>query len=162
MVVTLNIKLVNPHFSQTFANEHHRGKESEDNIHYVWEDELEVKGSVKEFKILNNQTFSLAGEFPDGKKFNYEIPAITLIQCELKNGSYAQFPISAKLIQRTEKKTDKEGNITFQIFLKGNKDFVSPMEGAYILKKDFPLELIPYLPKEEDEDEDLDSPEELN
>jgi hypothetical protein len=154
MKVTLNIKLVNPEYSQALADKEYGGKESEDNIRFLWEDEFDVEGAVKEFKVVNNTTYTLAGEFPDGKTFSYEIPDMTIIHCHLDNGELVQFPISGKLIQKTEKKTDKVGNIIFRILLKGVKEMVSPMTGTYFLKSDFPEALLEFVNEEEEEEEE--------
>lgn len=154
MKVTLNLKRLNPGFSQEYANQHYGGKESEDNIRFTWEDEFDVPGDVKEFTVINRSSYTLSGEFPGGNKFSYSIPDVTIIQCDLPDGSHTQFPISGKLIQKTEKKMDKDGNIVFKVILKGGQEIVNPMDGAYFLKRDFPAELLPYVHEEEEEDEE--------
>ena len=45
---------VNSQFNQTMADNIHGGEESEDNIKYLWEDELKVAEAVTDFKINNN------------------------------------------------------------------------------------------------------------
>ena len=42
---------VNSQFNQTMADNIHGGEESEDNIKYLWEDELKVAEAVTDFKI---------------------------------------------------------------------------------------------------------------
>ena len=46
MKVTISFKEVNSDFDVEYAERTHEGQESEDNIKYNWEDELEVAGDV--------------------------------------------------------------------------------------------------------------------
>lgn len=153
MKFTLRIKCVNPQFSQELADKHHNGKESEDNIHYLWEDELEVKRNVVAFKVRNNVPYTLSGEMGNGEKFSHEIPACTIIDCTLDDGSLAHFPFSKRIIRDTEKKQSRDGGqLWLTVYLKGKMKIVSPFEGAYFAKEDFPFDL-PEVEAEEQEEE---------
>ena len=142
MEVTLNVKLVNSEFNQSIADDLHNGEESEDNIKYLWEDEFTVQGKVALFKIKNNATFQLKGILPDDKEFSYDIPDMCIVECTMEDGSVVQFPISKKLIKATEKiESKKKNSVTFIVLLK-DLEHVNPMDGTYILKENFPKELI--------------------
>lgn len=149
MKVTLNIKLVNSKFNQVYADRENEGEETEDNIKYLWEDEFVVKGNVADLKVKNNATYTLSGYLPDNSSFNYEIPDMTIIECIMQDGKVSQFPISKKLILKTDKKqTGKE--LIFYVNLKSSKPLVNPMDGAYFLKDDYPQELLKYISEEEE------------
>jgi len=60
----------------------------------------------------------------------------------MEDGSVVQFPISKKLIKATEKiESKKKNSVTFIVLLK-DLEHVNPMDGTYILKENFPKELI--------------------
>lgn len=150
MTVTINVKLVNSKFNQAYADKENEGFETEDNIKFIWEDEFDVQGDVQDLKVINNTTYTLAGTLANNKAFEYVIPDITLIECKLKNGSTTNIPFSKKAINKTEKIETKNG-ILFNVHLKSIRDIVNPMEGVYILKDDFPKELLPFIKTTEEE-----------
>ena len=141
MKVTINVKLVNSKFDQAYADAEYDGKESDDNIKYLWEDEFIVKGDVASLKVKNNAVYQLKGLMPDDTEFCYDIPDTTLVECAMADGSLMQFPFSKKLVSKTDKKQDASG-IMFSVFLKSSKPLVNPMDGVYILEDDFPRELM--------------------
>ncbi|MBC7863725.1 MAG: hypothetical protein IAF38_12170 [Bacteroidia bacterium] len=156
----INIKSVNPKFSQKLADERHEGEETEDNVKYLWEDDFDVKGNVKDFKVKNNAVYSLKGEFADGKTFEHEFSEMTIIECYLEDGSLSQFPIAKKLIQSTDKKISRDGEkLFFHVFLKGAKEIVNPFDGAYFEKKDWPADLPVRDEDDDDEDEEFEDDE---
>lgn len=140
MKVTITVKEVNPDFEQAYADQHHDGKESEDNIRYNWEDEFEISEDVTNFSIRNNAVYQLEGE-RGNEPFSYEIPSMTIVECKLASGTTARFAASRKLIKDTKKVLDKNGNIHFFLFLKGNHEMLNPLTGVYISKPDFPFDL---------------------
>ncbi len=140
MKVTISFKEVNSEFDVEYAERSHDGQESEDNIKYNWEDELEVAGDVTDFMIRNNTTYTLAGEM-DGDSFSYDIDGMTICDCTTADGTVSRFAVSRKLIKETKKATQKNGNVHFFFFLKDKHPHVNPMPGIYISKKDFPSAL---------------------
>jgi hypothetical protein len=60
MDLHLHFILVNSEFNQGLADDLYGGEESEDNIKYLWEDELKVSEPIQDFKIKNNTTYTLA------------------------------------------------------------------------------------------------------
>lgn len=149
MIVTINVKLVNSKFDQAYADRDNEGEETEDNIRYLWEDEFEVKGNVANFKVINNTTYLLNGLYPNDDEFSFEIPDMTVLECTMDNGSVTLLPFSKKAISKTEKVETKKG-MTFNVFLKSTKEVVNPMTGVYILKEDYPKELLELYSDEEE------------
>ena len=149
MIVTINVKLVNSKFDQAYADRDNEGEETEDNIRYLWEDEFEVKGNVTNFKVINNTTYLLKGLYPNDDEFSFEIPDMTVLECTLDNGSITLLPFSKKAISKTEKVETKKG-LTFNVFLKSTKEVINPMTGVYILKDDYPKELLELYNDEEE------------
>lgn len=153
MKLILRVKCVNADFDQSYADQHYGGKESEDNIHYLWEDELELKEPISSFKIRNNVSYVLQGT-QGKKKFSHEIPACTILDCIHEDGSVTQFPITKRLIRDTEKKQSKDNkHLWFTVFLKGKFKIVNPFDGAYFAKEDFPFDIEEAEAAENEEDE---------
>jgi hypothetical protein len=149
MIVTINVKLVNSQFNQAYADKDNEGEETEDNIKYLWEDEFEVQGNVTNFKVINNTTYLLNGLYPNDDEFSFEIPDMTVLECTLDNGSTTLLPFSKKAISKTEKVDTKKG-MTFYVHLKSIREVVNPMTGVYILKDDYPKELLELYNDEEE------------
>lgn len=149
MKVTINVKLVNSKFNQAYADKENEGEETEDNIKYLWEDEFEVQGNVSNFKVINNTTYLLNGLYPDNDEFSFEIPDMTVLECTLDNGTVTLLPFSKKAISKTEKVETKNG-MTFYVHLKSIREIVNPMTGVYILKDDYPKELLELYSDEEE------------
>lgn len=149
MKVTINVKLVNSKFNQAYADKENEGDETEDNIKYLWEDEFEVQGNVANFKVINNTTYLLNGLYPNDDEFSFEIPDMTVLECTLDNGAVTLLPFSKKAINKTEKVDSKNG-FTFFVHLKSIREVVNPMTGVYILKDDYPKELLALYSDEEE------------
>jgi hypothetical protein len=149
MKVTINVKLVNSKFNQAYADKENEGEETEDNIKYLWEDEFEVQGDVTNFKVVNNTTYMLRGLYPNDDEFAFEIPDMTVLECTMKNGFRTLIPFSKRAVSKTDKKEVKSG-IHFFVYLKSIKEVVNPMQGVYILKEDYPKELLEHLSDEEE------------
>lgn len=142
MNLHLHFILVNSEFNQGLADDLNEGQESEDNIKYLWEDELKVSEPVREFKIRNNAIYTLAGRLPNDKEFNFEIWDMTIVDCVTENGKNMQFAVSKKLLKKTEKIVDETNDETHLYFyLRDGIPMENPMDGVYILKQDFPKEL---------------------
>jgi hypothetical protein len=142
MELYLHFILVNSEFNQGLAEDLHGGEETEDNIKHLWEDELKVSEAVKDFKIRNNAIYTLAGEFPDGEEFSFEVWDMTIVDVITVSGSSMQFAVSKKLLKKTDKKVDNAKEETHLYFyLRDTSPLENPIEGIYILKSDFPKEL---------------------
>jgi hypothetical protein len=142
MDLYLHFILVNSEFNQGLADDLYEGQESEDNIKHLWEDELKISEPVKEFKIRNNATYTLAGYFSDDQLFNFEIEDMTIVDCKTMNDQLMQFAVSKKILKKTEKVVDEKTNETHLYFyLRDTPKLENPMNGVYIVKTDFPKEL---------------------
>lgn len=142
MNLHLHFIKVNSEFNQGLADDLYEGQESEDNIKYLWEDEFKVSEPVKEFKIKNNSTYTLAGYFPDNKPFNFEIGDMTVVDCKTESGTSMQFAVSKKLLKKTEKVMDEKTDETHLYFyLRDTVPMENPMNGVYVTKAGFPKEL---------------------
>lgn len=150
MKVKLNVKLVNSKFNQAYADKENEGEETEDNIKYLWEDEFEVQGNVREFKVLNNATYQLRGLYPNDEEFCFDIPDMTIVECVMDDGSVTQMPFSKKAVSKTDKVESKDGFL-FNVYLKSIRQVVNPMTGVYILADDFPKELTELVNTDEEE-----------
>ena len=149
MKVTLNIKLVNSKFNQAYADKDNEGEETEDNIKYLWEDEFDIKGNVTNFKVVNNTTYLLKGLYPNDDEFCFQIPNMTVLECTMDDGSVTLLPFSKKAISKTDKVDSKDG-LYFNINLKSTYEIINPMLGVYIIKEDYPKELLEHTSDEEE------------
>ena len=140
MKVIIAVKLLNSDFNQSIADDFHEGEESEDNIKYQWEDEFIVQGDVSSFKIRNSSPYVLAGLYPNGEKFSFEILNTSIVECITEHG-LQQFAFSKKLVKTTDKKDKPNSDVVFTIELKDDIPFENPMDGVYIFTPDFPKEL---------------------
>jgi hypothetical protein len=149
MKVTINVKLVNSKFNQAYADKENEGEETEDNIKYLWEDEFAIQGDVTNFKVVNNTTYLLNGLYPNNDEFSFEIPDMNVLECTMADGSTTRVPFSKRAISKTDKLETKNG-LTFFVQLKSIKEIVNPMEGVYILKEDYPEDLLKHYSDEEE------------
>ena len=136
--------LVNSDFNQSIADDFNEGQESEDNIKHLWEDELVVSEPIKEFKIKHNESYFLQGFYADNQAFNFEIQDVSIVDIISVTGTKTQFAVSKKLIKKTDKVVDEEkGKTHIYFYLSDAFPLNNPISGVYIIKKDFPKELIP-------------------
>jgi len=149
MKVTINVKLINSNFNQAYADKDNEGEETEDNIKYLWEDEFEIKGNVASFKVINNTTYLLNGLYPNDEEFSFEIPDMMVLECLLNDGSVTRVGFSKKAISKTEK-TETINGMIFHVYLKSIREIVNPMTGVYILKDNYPEELLALYNDEEE------------
>ncbi len=116
------------------------GTENDENFKHLWDDEIEVTEDVTELKVANNGKYVLAGSYPDGSAFSFDIEHMTLLNCTTASG-LLQFAVSKQLIKRTDKETDADGAVRFTFYIKGKKDYHNPVPGVFIEPGDFPFEL---------------------
>jgi hypothetical protein len=147
MKLTITVKEVNPEFDRELADKEFDGKESAENILYTWEDEFDISGDVKDFKIRNNVPFDL--QTAEGEdEATYSIEGMMVLDILLANGATTSCAFSRSIVKDSKKVVQKNGDIHFFVFLKGGKEIVSPVTGIYINQNDWPKEL-PLPPDEE-------------
>ena len=140
MKVTITVKEVNPEFDRELADKHHDGKESEDNVLYTWEDEFEISGDVKDFKIRNNAVYNLTVQAEE-ESATYPVEGMMLVDSLMSDGTTTTCAFSRSIVKDTKKVISQKGDIHLYVFLKGGKDIVTPVTGIYIAQKDFPKDL---------------------
>ena len=108
-----------------------------------WEDEMSFTGDPVDFKILNHDFFKLNGVLPNGESFSFDIWDTTILRAFYKNGQITDLAVSKKLVKDLKRTTQNEVQL-INVILKDGLPFVNPLNGVYILKKDFPQELLKF------------------
>lgn len=137
MAYIVNVFLRSSDFSEDFANEHHEGQETAENVRHEWEDEFRIVGDFTEVKVISGDTFTLAGEKGDGSSFSYEIPNVTTFLFDSEAES-SKVVISHDAIDEYSLNHEKK---RLDIWLNDTDDIENPVPGIYISVSDFPKEL---------------------
>jgi hypothetical protein len=143
MKITVNFKLLNKDFDQELADNFFEGQEADGNPKFQWEDEMSFTGDPVDFKILNHDFFKLNGVLPNGESFSFDIWDTTILRAFYKNGQITDLAVSKKLVKDLKRTTQNEVQL-INVILKDGLPFVNPLNGVYILKKDFPQELFKF------------------
>lgn len=133
--------LLNEFFSQEHADLHHDGNQSEDNLKYEWEDELEISSLVENVSELKNSTYHLAGNLGDGTSFSYPIENMRLVKIDSKD-SPSVFIGASESILHDLQISKNETSFTVELYIKDYEPLSNPIPGIYIGSKSFPKELI--------------------
>lgn len=137
----VNVYLLNEHFSPEYAEAQHNGKESENNLRYEWEDEFAITSDVLSVTAIENASFPLQGEMPDGQIFSHEVTRMLLFEIASADAPTTFVGASASIVDSYE--IDQSGEDTrLKIFLKDYEPMSNPIPGIYIASKEFPKELI--------------------
>lgn len=137
MALTVKVYLLNDDFSQEYADTHNDGNESELNRHYEWQDELEVTSDVKKIEVIENGTYTLAGEMED-RQFSYDVPKMRLFSVQSNDAMDLLIGCSESLLADYK----VEGNELLEIYLKDYEPLSNPVPGVYIAAQEFPKDLI--------------------
>jgi hypothetical protein len=141
MKCKIHTYLLNDLYSQDYADANHGGKQSEDNLKYEWEDELEISTSVSKVSELKNEVYTLAGTLGDVSAFSYPISEMRLVKID-SNDAQSFFIGASESILKELVIKEKGDSITIEIFLKDYEPLSNPVPGIYIGSKSFPRELI--------------------
>ncbi len=141
MKCRVHIFLLNEHFSEEHANEHHGGQESENNLRYEWEDELSITSDVLAVKFLEDTSYPLIGELPDGQKFHYEVEHMSLFEILSSDAPTIYVGASKSIVDHCSSVSENEVQV-ISIYLKDYEPMANPIPGIYIASKEFPKELI--------------------
>jgi hypothetical protein len=137
----VNVYLLNEHFSPEYAEAQHNGKESENNLRYEWEDEFAITSDVLSVTAIENASFPLQGEMPDGQIFSHEVTRMLLFEIASSDAPTTYVGASASIVDSYE--IDQSGeDMRLKIFLKDYEPMSNPIPGIYIASKEFPKELI--------------------
>jgi len=142
MSCLVKVYLLNDHFSPEYAEAQHNGKESENNRHFLWEDEFEITTPVDEIELIENTVYHLRGVRGDQEEFSYEVPNMNVFRIH-SNPNVIEVGASAILIDRYELLCEHKNEIT--IYLKGEEPLSNPITGIYIAACDFPKDLISHV-----------------
>jgi len=138
---SIHVYLLNEHFSPEYAEAQHGGKDSENNRRYDWEDEFAITSKVTKVEVIENVSFPLRGQLPDGKEFSYDVPSMTLFRIQSDDAPDTYVGASRSIVDRYEQKDDDRG-IRVHIYLKDYEPMANPIPGIYIASKEFPKELV--------------------
>jgi hypothetical protein len=137
----VNVYLLNEHFSPEYAEAQHNGKESENNLRYEWEDEFAITSDVLSVTAIEDASFPLQGEMPDGQIFSHEVTRMLLFEIASADAPTTFVGASASIVDSYE--IDQSGkDMRLKIFLKDYEPMSNPIPGIYIASKEFPKELI--------------------
>ncbi|MFN5031518.1 MAG: hypothetical protein ACK5FX_04780 [Flavobacteriia bacterium] len=137
----VNVYLLNEHFSPEYAEAQHNGKESENNLRYEWEDEFAITSDVLSVTAIEDASFPLQGEMPDGQIFSHEVTRMLLFEIASADAPTTFVGASARIVDSYE--IDQSGkDMRLKIFLKDYEPMSNPIPGIYIASKEFPKELI--------------------
>ena len=140
MKCRLHFFLLIEHFSIEHAEAHFGGEESEMNLKYEWEDELEIKNEVKEIVVHDYTKFPLQGELPDEGPFSYDVEGMKLFEIVAEDEPSTYVGCSETIIDGYEIDAT-EDEIVLKVYLKGDEPMSNPIPGIYIALKEFPKEL---------------------
>ena len=143
MKLHITVKQQNPEFDQQYANQYHFGKESDGNWKYNLNDGYEVRENIKEFTILDEENFKLAGQ-KKIEEFEILIPNMTVINCLTADNRHIQVAaISKSLIKKKQITPNKKYDLTrIYFYLTEQAEFIHPFKIIYIAPTDFPKELL--------------------
>ncbi len=129
---------LNPVFDQEIADEEHNGQETEDNIKFLWEDELIIP-SVGDVTFTENGTYNLI-VYKGRKKMKFPIKESRLISVPSGENQVTEMVVTEDLIENYELKKE-EGNPHHYFTLKSMQEPHNPVKGIYISGFHFPEEL---------------------
>lgn len=141
MECKIHVYLLNEHFSAEHAEAHHNGEESENNLKYEWEDEFSVTSSVESVEILENVSFPLQGEMPDGSAFSHDVENMFLFEIKSSDAPSTFIGASKSIVEEHELIIE-ETRFVIRLFLKDYEPMSNPIPGIYIASKEFPKALI--------------------
>lgn len=128
---------INSDFSQEHADAHHEGKESENNVKFLWEDAIEITGNAL-LDHIDVGVYILQGATENGS-FSYKIENVHLETFTSDQGT-TQIAVSKSLIlDRYEEMNEGDRKVTFH--LTDEDVIINPIPGVYISVDDFPNEL---------------------
>ncbi len=141
MKCKIHIYLLNDLFSQEFADEHHEGNASIDNVKYDWEDELSISSDVISVTEHKGVSYPLAGMDEHDQAFQYDIPHMHLFQIDSSDAPSVYVGASESIVSATSYQKNDDGFI-IEITLKDYEPMSNPIPGIFIAAKSFPKELI--------------------
>jgi hypothetical protein len=146
MNIKMTFSIPNPDYDQEYADDYHNGEESENNTRQNWAKGYAVEDVVKIIEERNSD-FQLKGSLVNSNEnFNFLIQNLRIIRFISSDNNEAIFAISEDLIGNDiAVKPRKNGDKYYYIYLLPNiaegVDFIMPVNGFLISRKDVPNEL---------------------
>ena len=137
MAYTVKVFLKSGDFSREFADTHHNGEETAENVRFEWEDEFRINGTISKVEVLRDQVFSLAGEHGDGTAFSHDIQSVTVFEFHSEEGAT---PVVVSERALDEYTLDNAKRV-LEVYLNDDEVVENPVAGLYIALSDFPSEL---------------------
>lgn len=140
MEVQVNFKVINPDYSQEYADEYNGGQESESNWKYNWAVSYGLK-DVQSVSTIDNNPFIFKGSFENGDPFSFNIPNTHIFRCHFADGSHQDFAVSKSILNKTHQpKKEKYDVIRYYFYINADpaSQHLSPnlvIDERYIPKK---------------------------
>lgn len=127
-------KQKNQDFSKEYAEQYNFGKESNNNLKYLFDSTYGITVDVNEYSISENSNYKLQGTLDNGSLIDETISNMKILKCfDCENKHVSTFAVSVDLIDKTHKVYDKKHNITrYYFYLKPDKDFVELQRGVFV------------------------------
>lgn len=140
MKIHVHFFQINKEFSQEFADEHHEGKESPDNMKFWWEDAFSTKSDI--FKVSN----PIEGDFElvaiiNEEQQHFQIPNVMKLQLLGDDNQVTEIAVSKSLLDHYEEVKQDDNNLKLNFYLKDDTVFTRPVPGQYFEIDDFPKSL---------------------
>ena len=133
----------NSNFNKKSAEEFNLGKESDGNRKDIFSKGYKITDFIKEYKVIENESFKLKLEKKDGEYFQLNIPNMRILQCLTNKGELIEIAFSNNLIDDLKLAINLKYDTTrFYFYLTDKIEFINPISFVYIDKKEFPQELL--------------------
>jgi hypothetical protein len=137
MAYRIHVFLKSSSFSEEYAQEHHQGKDSLENVRFEWEDEFRINGDFSSVDVQKNSAYTLEGELPDGNSFAFEIKPV--IAFDFHEGkAITRLVFSTTCLDDFE--LDEKHQV-LKVYLNDNEAIENPIPGVYLTVSDFPKAL---------------------
>lgn len=141
MRLKIHFFLLNENFSPEYAEANFGGEDSENNLRYEWEDELEVSENLESITILENGVLPMQGYLPDETFFDEKVTGMRLIELKLNAEQIAYMGVSESILDSIESEINDDVQ-TIKMYIKDYEPLSNPMPGVFVASKEFPKALI--------------------
>lgn len=152
MKTQVTFKILNPKYDQKYAKEYHFGKESGNNLKYIWSEGYELD-NVELVSLIENEPYILKGRLETGMEFKAEFSKVVIFRCHLDNGSYEDFAVSKSILNKTHQAKKAGYDITrFYFYINSEPASLQLGSNLVVDEKEIPKELLkPIVTNEENE-----------
>ncbi len=140
MRLKISFKRKNPDFDKEFADFHHEGKDSGDNLKYSFERSLMVE-NVDQFMIEEVDEYSVELLLDGDKERLISFPKMNVLTLSHPNNEELKIAVSTDLIKETNQ-LKRKGRIYYYFYFKDRDDWKMIGKTIYILNNDIPKSLL--------------------